>query len=104
MNKKDLRWRIDNGRITIWMKCPDHQPPHVHAFLVEKKEDVIIIETQIRDEGENLKNKDLKICQNWIRENKIMLLTKWAELEKLGHIPKPISVLKKKIRQILSLS
>lgn len=40
-------------------------------------------------------NEDLKNCQNWIKENKIMLLAKWAELEKLGHIPKPIPVLKK---------
>lgn len=94
MNKKDLKWSIDSGRIAIWMKCPDHQPPHVHAFIVEKNEDVIIIETQIRDAGENLKNKDLKICQIWIRENKVMLLAKWAELEKLGLIPKPIPVLK----------
>lgn len=95
MDKKDLRWRISNGRITIWMKCPDHQPPHVHAFILEQEQDVIIIETQERDEGENLKNKDLKICQKWIRENKAMLLDKWAQLEKMGLIPKPVSILKK---------
>lgn len=95
MNKKDLRWVIDNGRITIWMKCPDHQPPHLHAFVVKQKEDLIIIQTQVRARGENLKKTDLKICQNWISKNKLMLLAKWAELEELGLIPKPVPVLKK---------
>lgn len=97
MDKKNLKWRIDNGRITIWMKCPDHQPPHVHAFLSEKEEDVIIIQTQERDAGKNLKNKDLRTCEKWIKENKKMLLDKWAELETMGLIPKPIPILKKKI-------
>ena len=96
MNKKDLKFYIDGGRITIQIKIPDHQPPHIHAFMNANEEDVIFIkgERQRDNEPGYLPYKKLELCREWILENRTMLLKKWEELEDMGHIPKP-SLMKK---------
>ena len=43
MKKSDLRFTINNGNITILIKIPDHQPPHVHVYMNSGEEDVILI-------------------------------------------------------------
>lgn len=103
MNKKDLRYFLDGG-ITVLIKIPDHQPPHVHAFRNFNQEDVIFITG--KQERNNypgfLSESELKICQKWIRQNQDELLRTWTKLEEMGHIPKPSPVLKNKAKAFAS--
>ena len=90
MNKKDFRFQIDGGRITILIKIPDHQPPHIHAYKNVEEEDVIFIlgEQERDNEPGYLRDKELELCQKWIRQNQEMLLKLWEKLEAEGHITK----------------
>lgn len=88
LDKKELKF-YPGGGITIIIKAPDHRPPHVHAYQ-GGKEDIIMIETQsVHNFPANLSRKQLKKCQQWIKENKGLLMKQWNELEKMGHISVP---------------
>jgi hypothetical protein len=97
VNKNELRFSLDRG-ITVIIKIPDHQPPHVHAYRNHKQQDVIFINgKQLRDNYPGfLSEAELKICQKWIRVNQDELLRLWRKLEEMGHITKPQIIKKEK--------
>lgn len=64
--------------IALFIYAGDHNPPHVHAYYGEFSAQIVIETANVLD-GYLPSNK-LKAARAWVRENQVMLMQVWNDL------------------------
>ena len=73
------------AKFVVYILSDDHEPEHVHVYSPKKHhaecEAKILIETQDVIRSKGYKNRELKLLQEFVKNNKKRLMEKWEEIQ-----------------------
>lgn len=66
--------------LKFYIYTRDHQPPHVHVVSADGEAKFIVGETVELDSNHGLKNKDIRLAESILEENKDIVAESWIKI------------------------